>query len=121
MLSFGHRRLRLSLDSTVCIAQFPALAGHGRPATDRDRRDGTRHGRRAGDKAGAYAGGLSDGRFIVGKGKRIVFRTHGPAPQMPKTTAGQVRLTVRVGGRCAQVTGTLRGTGNELVVRAQKP
>ena len=72
------------------------------------------------DMHGTFAGGLSDGRFTTRRNQRVAFRTHGPTPRLLEATTGQVRVIVRVGNQCTQLTGTLRGKKNALVVRRRR-
>lgn len=63
-----------------------------------------------------FANGLSNGSFRLKRKGRVVLRTHGPVPHLRKSEAGNVRVTVRVGGQCSQMTGQLRASKHRLVL-----
>jgi hypothetical protein len=67
------------------------------------------------DRKGEFSGGLSDGRFTVARGGRVLFRTHGTKTPLRTLGEGAIRVTVRTGGVCSQTEATLRARKAALI------
>lgn len=67
------------------------------------------------DEKGVFAHGLADGTFAKKKNGKVFFRTHGWRVPVRTLEGTKLRLTVRVGNRCVQVTEALRTKKSALV------
>jgi hypothetical protein len=67
------------------------------------------------DMNGSFAGGLSDGRFMVKRSGRILFRSQGKKIQLRSIDGTTLRVTVRHGNRCTQSSMALHERKNALV------
>jgi hypothetical protein len=66
------------------------------------------------ERGGPLTGGLTDARFKVARGGRVVFQANGRIPLRPSDGAG-VLVTVRVGNQCAHSVLDLRSRKSALV------
>jgi len=67
------------------------------------------------DKTGTLAGGLKRSRFKMKKQGGAVFRTMGKKVALGQTDGHDVKVTVAVGGRCAQSMTQLRARGATMI------